>query len=146
MATNCCCLLRFNTTIEEGDGSKLSRLFRYNNTIEQMTAHCRRLLLLKHREDKTHKNTTKKIQEKGKSLPSSSRFALSLLTPASTFLLLHFRFKCFLLASSSFQTHKKTKRREGAYPFIFGSHFYLSAFSFLFQALSYGIFFFSSRR
>jgi hypothetical protein len=109
------------------------RLFRYNNTIEQMTAHCRRLLLLKHREDKTHKNTTKRIQEKGRSLPSSSRFALSLLTPASTFLLLHFRFKCFLLASSSFQTHKKqntqkNQKKGGSLPF----HFWLPFLPFCF--------------
>jgi len=43
---------------------------------------CRRLLLLKHKKDKTHKKTIEKNQEKGGNLSSNSCFALSLLVPA----------------------------------------------------------------
>jgi hypothetical protein len=42
-------------------------------------AHCCRFLLPKHKEDKTHKKTTKKNQEKGGSLPSNFQCALSFL-------------------------------------------------------------------
>jgi len=69
-------------------------------------------LFFKHKEDKTHKKTTKKNQKKGGSLPSSSRFAFSLLVLASAFPFLHFRFMCFLLASSSFQVVRKKKHKE----------------------------------
>jgi len=44
----------------------------------------------------------KKNQKKGKSLPSSSHSAFSLLVFTSAFLFLRFHFMCFLLASSSF--------------------------------------------
>jgi len=72
-----------------------------------MMAHCRHLLLLKHRKDKTHNKTTKENQEKGRSLPLNSCSTLSLLAPTFAFSLLHFCFKCFLLASSSFQVEEK---------------------------------------
>jgi hypothetical protein len=77
-----------------------------------MMTHCCHLLLLKHRKDKTHNKTTKENQEKGRSLPSSSRSAFLLLAPASTFLLLHFRFKRFLLASSFSQTKEKKNTKK----------------------------------
>ncbi len=56
----------------------------------------------------------KKNQKKGGSLPSSSHFAFSLLVFASAFPFLHFRFMCFLLASSSFQVVRKknTKKKK----------------------------------
>jgi len=73
-----------------------------------MIAHYYRLLPLKHREDKTHKKTRKKNQEKGGSLPSSSCSTLSLLASTFAFPLLHFRFECFLL-TSSFQVERKKK-------------------------------------
>jgi len=56
---------------------------------------------IKHKEKKTIEK--KKYVEKGGSLPSSSHSTFSLLAPASTFLLLHLCFKCFILAFSSFQ-------------------------------------------
>jgi hypothetical protein len=51
----------------------------------------------KHKEKKTIEK--KKNAKKGGSLPSSSHSAFSLLVPAFAFLLLHFRFKSFLLTS-----------------------------------------------
>jgi hypothetical protein len=74
-----------------------------------MTAHCRRLFLLKHKKDKTHKKTTKKNQEKGKSLPSNFCFALSLL--AFTFTL---PFQVFFLGIffSSSRGKKNTKKKK----------------------------------
>ncbi len=78
----------------------------------------------------------KKIAEKGGSLPSSSISTLSFLAHASTLLLLPFRFKCFLLTSSSSQTEekkhtqrkknhkeKKIARRERVYLFSLPSAF-----------------------
>jgi hypothetical protein len=79
------------------------------------------------KEKKTIKN--KRNAEKGGSFPSSSRYAVSLLAPASTFPLLPFCFKRFFLASSSSQveenkrkTRKKNRREkknaknEGSFP------------------------------
>ncbi len=118
------------------------------------------LVFLKHREDKTHKKITKKNQNKGGSLPSSSHSAFSLLAPTYALLLLHFHFKCFLLASSSSQVKEKKnhseekiskKGRELTFkltfcPLTFGSRFCPLAFAFPFQAFSPIIFFLSSRR
>jgi hypothetical protein len=107
----------------------------------------------------------KKNVKKGRSLPSNSHSALSLLALASAFPLLHFRFKHFLLASSSSQAKEKkknTKKKNHSeenkcreereltfklpfYPLIFGSYFCPPAFALLFQALSFDIFFFSNR-
>jgi len=131
-----------------------------------MMAHYRHLLLLKHRKDQTHNKTTKKNQEKGGSLPLSSCSALSLLAPTFALSLLHFCFKCFLLASSSFQVEEKknTKKKKNhrkrnicrerkeltfklsLCPLTFGSCFYFPTFAFLFQMFSPSIFFFSNRR
>jgi hypothetical protein len=68
---------------------------------------------------KTHTHTQrkktikkKKYAEKGESSPSSSRFTLSLLAPAYAFPLLHFRFKRFLLASSSSQAKEEKKHTQ----------------------------------
>jgi hypothetical protein len=61
----------------------------------------------KHKEKKTIKK--KKYAKKGGNLLSSSHFALSLLAPTFAFPLMHFCFKRFLLASSSFQTEGKKK-------------------------------------
>jgi hypothetical protein len=54
----------------------------------------------------------KKNQKKGGSLPSSSRFAFSRFVFVFAFPFLHFRFMCFLLASSSFQVVRKKKHKE----------------------------------
>jgi hypothetical protein len=71
------------------------------------------------------KNKEKKIIKKkknveiGRSLPLSSRFALSLLASASTLMFLPFCFKCFLLSffffSSIRKEKKKMQRKEGTY-------------------------------
>jgi hypothetical protein len=103
------------------------------------------------KEKKNHRE--EKLCRKGKELTSSSHFALSLLATASTLPLLHFCFKCFLLASSCSKAkeekkkHKEKKnhieeklcseRREFTfkllfYPLTFGSHFCLLAFALLF--------------
>ncbi len=52
------------------------------------------------------------MQKKGGSLPSNSCFALSLLALVSTFSLLHFYFKRFLLISSFSQAKKKKKKSK----------------------------------
>jgi hypothetical protein len=54
----------------------------------------------------------KKYAKKGGSLLSSSCFAFSLLVLAFTLSLLHFRFKCFFLASYSSQTKEKKKHKK----------------------------------
>jgi hypothetical protein len=61
-----------------------------------------------HRENKNAK--------KGRSFPSSSHFALSLLGPASTLPLLPFYFKRVFLASFSFQTQEKKKNKVKKIP------------------------------
>jgi hypothetical protein len=71
-----------------------------------MTTHCRRLLLLKHGEDKTHKKTTKKKTKRKEGvylqvLGLPFHFWLSLLP---------FYFKRFLMTSSSQAIEKKTQR------------------------------------
>jgi hypothetical protein len=73
---------------------------------------CHCFLLLKHTEEKTHKKTTKRNQEKGGSLPSSSHPAFSLLAHAFALPLLHFRFKCFFLTASYSQVEDKKKHKE----------------------------------
>jgi len=122
-----------------------------------MTTHCHCLLLIKHKQDKTHKKTTKKNQEKKGSLLSSSRSTLSIL--AFAFALL---FQMLSLGIFFFSSRKKKKknhieekicreRKELTFklpfcPLIFGSHFYLPTFAFPFQVFSFSIFFFSRRR
>jgi hypothetical protein len=61
-------------------------------------------------EEKKHKE--KKKCRKGGNLPSSSHFSLSLLAPTSALPLLHIRFKCFLLTSSSQVEAKKTNTKK----------------------------------
>jgi hypothetical protein len=73
-------------------------------------AHCRRLLLFKHKEDKTHKKTTKKYQEKGGSLLLRSRFALSLLALAPTFLFQTLFLDIFFFSSRRKQNKTKKKK------------------------------------
>ncbi len=131
VATNCHCHLHFNTTREEDDLLPLpfslqqhhrSRrqhiviIFFFSATPPQKkrTTHCcHHLLLLKHKKNKTHKKTTtKKNQERRGSLPSSSCSTISLLALISALPLLHFRSKCFLLASYSFQAKEKRKKPQ----------------------------------
>ncbi len=117
---NCYCFLHLNTTREEGDGNKLPLLFSLQQHFKRRQrqiaiiflflitppqkktmAHCRHILLFKHKEDKTHKKTTK---------PREGReftFKLPLLP---------FYFKCFLMASSSFQTKEKKKKTKKKRP------------------------------
>jgi hypothetical protein len=76
-----------NTTKEEGNGNKLPSpsllqqhyrrrqrhiaivfFFYATPSQKKMTAHCCRLFLLKHKENKTHKKTTKKKPREGKEL------------------------------------------------------------------------------
>jgi flagellar biosynthesis component FlhA len=64
----------------------------------------------KKNEEKENHKSEKKNAEKGRSFPSSSHSTLSLLAPVSTFPLLAFCFKCFLLASFSFQVEEKKRK------------------------------------
>jgi hypothetical protein len=118
--------------------------------------HCYRFLLLKHREDKTHKKTIKKKPREGRELT----FKLPMCPLTFAFLLLHFRFKRFFLASSSSQIKEKKNHREekkckegreltfnlSFCPLIFGSYFYPLASARSFQAFFLGIFFSSNIR
>ncbi len=104
--------LNLNTTKEKNNGTLLCHLlfrqrkeghgvvffFFFSNTKK-----------IKHTRKQLRKN-----QKKGGSLPSSSRSAFSLLVLTSAFSFLHFRFMCFLLASSFFQIVKKkhTQRKK----------------------------------
>jgi hypothetical protein len=66
------------------------------------------IFFLSSRRKKKKKPQRKKyMQKKGRSLPLSSCFALSLLALVFAFSLLHFYFKCFLLVSSFSQAKKK---------------------------------------
>jgi len=66
------------------------------------------------RKEKNKKETIEKKRnaEKGESFPSSSHSTLSFLAPASTFPLLPFYFKRFLLASSCSQAEEKKKKQR----------------------------------
>jgi hypothetical protein len=81
MTISCCCLLRFNTTIKEGDGSRLLSLSSLEHHHRRKQRHIviiffffatpsqkktTALLLLKHRKDKTYKETTKKKPREGR--------------------------------------------------------------------------------
>jgi hypothetical protein len=122
----------------------------------------------KEKKHKGKKTVEKKIYaKKGRSLPLGSHFALSLLAPASTLLLLHISFKkkipnIFFFSNmrkekkhKEKKTHREKKkckkRRELTFKLllcilILGSRFCPPTFAFPFQALSLAIFFFSSRR
>jgi uncharacterized membrane protein len=68
----------------------------------------------KEKRKKTKKKKTiekKKNAKKGKSFPSSSRYALSLLALASTLPFMPFYFKCFFLASS-FQVEENEEEKK----------------------------------
>ncbi len=117
---NCHCLFRLNTAREKGDGNKLPSpsslqqnykrrwrhiaiIFLFSTTPPQKktTSHCRHLLLLKHKEDKTHNTKTKRREGAYLQAPAMpSHF---------WFLLLPFYFKRFLLTSFSSQTKNKIK-------------------------------------
>jgi len=94
------------------------------------------------------------MQKKGGSLPSSSYFALSFLAFISTFSLLHFYFKRFLLVSSFAQAKKKpiekkknaNKGRSLLSSFRFALSFFAPTSALSFQALSLNILFFSNKR
>jgi hypothetical protein len=58
----------------------------------------------------------KKYVEKGRNLPSNSHFSLSFLVPTSALLLLHIRFKCFLLTSFFSQAEGKRKNTKKKKP------------------------------
>jgi hypothetical protein len=75
-----------------------------------MMAHCHCLLLLKHKEDKTHKKIKKKTQEKGGSLLLSSRFAFSLLALASTLLFQRLSLNIFFFSRT--RKERKTKKKK----------------------------------
>jgi hypothetical protein len=116
-------------------------------------AHCCRLLLLKHKEGKTHKKTKKQNTNKREGI-----YFQILVMPSHFWLpLLPFCFKRFLLASSSSQVEKKKKKkrkkkkckkgRELSFKlllcgFTFGSCFCPPTSALLFQTLSPSIFFY----
>ncbi len=126
MVACCHCLLCSNSTIKEDDDV----FFFATPPQKKMTAHCHCLFLLKHKEDKTHKKTTKKTKRK-----EGACFQALALSSHFWFLLLPFCFKRFLLASFSSQktkNHREEKkckeRKELSFklllcPFTFGSHF-----------------------
>jgi hypothetical protein len=104
-----------------------------------MMAHCHRLLLIKHKTNKTHKKTTKKKTKRRE----GAYFQAPTLPFHFWLSLLPFCFKRFLLASSSSQARKINKQRKKNHreekkckkrrklsfklllcPFTFGSRFY----------------------
>jgi hypothetical protein len=98
------------TPLEENDGtlpSSFSSLQHHHKKIRQHIA----VVFFFSNIEKT-KHTKKQPKKLGRSLPSSSRSALSLLAIASTLPLLHFHFKCFLFASSSSQAKEKENTKE----------------------------------
>jgi len=117
-----------------------------------MMTHYQHLLLLKHKEDKTYKKTTKKKTKR----KVGTYFEAPTLPFHFWLPLLPFYFKCFLLASSSFQekkNHREEKKckegRELSFklslcPFTLCSYFCPLTFALLFQTFYFGIFFFSS--
>jgi len=116
-------------------------------------AHYCCVLLVKHKIDKTHKKTTKtENKKKGGILPSSSRFALSLLVATSTLLFQTLSPNIFFFSSKRKEkkTIKKKRNVEKGRSFPSSSHFTLSIFAFicarLGQTFSLSIFFFSSNR
>jgi uncharacterized membrane protein len=120
-----------------------------------MMTHCRLLLLLKHKEDITHKKTTKKTKKKEGTYFQAPTFALSLLAPISTLLFQMFSHGVFLFSIiQGKKTQRKKRCRKGRqfsfklplYPLTFGSYFYPFVFALMFQTLSLNIFFFSSRK
>jgi len=73
---------------------------------------CRHLLILKHKEDKHTRNQQKEYQDKGGSLPSSSHFALSLLTPTSTLLFQTLSPSIFFFSSRRKKKEKQIKKNH----------------------------------
>jgi len=115
---------------------------------------CRHLLFLKHKEDKHIKNQQKEYQDKGGSLPSSSRSTFSLLTPTSTFLFQMFSPSIFFFSSrrrkkkkqrKKNHRKKKVQRRERAFlqaptlPFHFWLPLLRSHFAFSLLALAFAL-------
>jgi hypothetical protein len=85
MTTSYCCIFCLNTTKEEGNGNKLPPRFSLQQhhirkqrhiviilffyaiaPLKKTTSHFRHLLLFKHKEDKTHKKTTKRKPKEGR--------------------------------------------------------------------------------
>jgi hypothetical protein len=171
MATCYHCLLHFNITKENGDGNKLPSPFSLqehhkkktmahchhlllfcNTTTKKTLTHCCRLFLLKHRENKTHKKTTKKNQKKGRTLPSSSCCAL--FTFGSCFYPPTFALSFQVLSLDIFFFSSKRKEKKNTKgtlklllcPLTFDSCFCLPTFALSFQVLFLDIFFFLNRR
>ncbi len=129
MITSYCCRLCFNTTRKESDGNELPSPFLLLHLHRRIRWHITIVFFFSNTKKTKHKKkTNKKNQQKGGSLPSSSRFALSLLAPAFALSLLHFHFKCslgifFFSNKRKKNTHiekknikkKKMHRREGVY-------------------------------
>jgi hypothetical protein len=122
------------------------RFLYYNNTTKENDGTLSLSFSSKTQKRKNTKKNKKKKPRDAKELTFKlplcpftfgSRYAFSLLAPASAFLFLHFYFKCFFLASSSFQVEKKKnyrkekicrRRKELTFklslcPFTFGSRF-----------------------
>jgi len=94
--------LNLNNTKQKGNGNKLPLPFSLEHHHKKTMAHCFRFLLLKHKENKTHKKTTTK-----KTRRREGAYLQTPTLPSHFWLpLLHFRFKCFFLASFSSQIKK----------------------------------------
>jgi hypothetical protein len=110
--------------------------------------HYRRLLLLKHKKNKTHKKITKKKPRQGREL--TFKLPLYLFTFGSCFYpYVPNVFPGIFFFSIFFKKCRERKElsfKFPLYPFIFGSYFCPPTYALLFQTLSPGIFFFSSRR
>jgi len=129
-----------------------------------MTTHCRRFLLFRHREDKTHKKTTKKKPREGREL--TFKFSLCFLTFGFRFCPPAFALSFQVLSLGTFfsnirkkkpqrkKNHRKKKCRKGReltfkLPLcllIIGYRFYPPTFALSFQVFYSCIFFFSSKR
>jgi hypothetical protein len=124
MTTSYCCIFCLNTTKEEGNGNKLPPRFSLQQhhirkqrhiviilffyaiaPSKKTTSHFRHLLLFKHKEDKTHKKTTKRKPKEGREL--TFKLPLCFLTFGSRF---------YPSVSNAFSWHllllKQKKRKE----------------------------------
>ncbi len=151
MATSCHRFLRCNNITEEDDDTLPSFSSSLQHHQRRRRWQCAIFFFFSNTKKTKHtKKQQKKNQEKGRNLPSSSRFALSFLAPTSTLLFQMFS----LLASFSSQTKEKKRKknhreekkcREGRelsfklpfYLFTFDSRFYLPTSTLLFQTLSW---------
>jgi preprotein translocase subunit YajC len=161
MVISCHRLLRCNNTIEEDDGTLTSSSFSLQHHHRRKQWHIVVVFFFSN----TKKTKHKRKQQKKTKRREGAYLQAPVLPFHFWFSLLPFCFKHFFLASFSSRTkekknkEKKNHREENKCEkgrefslklpvciFIFGSRLYLPTSTLLFQTLSLGTFFFSSRR